>query len=92
MNLWFPSSRNNGFAISTPTKEQYRGDGIAGRGPGYGIATVRIDGNDLFAVYNATKAAREFVLKNNKPILIEAMTYRYMILYYFVYFQFFSEL
>jgi len=38
--------------------------------------TVRVDGNDVFAVYNATKAAREYCLANNKPALIEAMTYR----------------
>lgn len=68
--------RNNGFAISTPSSEQYKGDGIAGRGPAYGIATIRVDGTDVFAVYNATKLAREYVLKENKPILIEAMTYR----------------
>ncbi|XP_055905591.1 2-oxoisovalerate dehydrogenase subunit alpha, mitochondrial [Eupeodes corollae] len=68
--------RNNGFAISTPSCEQYKGDGIAGRGPAYGIATIRVDGTDIFAVYNATKLAREYVLKNNKPVLIEAMSYR----------------
>lgn len=34
-------ARNNGFAISTPSSEQYYGDGIASRGPGYGIDTVR---------------------------------------------------
>jgi len=39
--------RNNGFAISTPTLEQYKGDGIASRGVGYGIDTVRVDGNDV---------------------------------------------
>uniref|UniRef100_A0A2K5KVB1 2-oxoisovalerate dehydrogenase subunit alpha n=1 Tax=Cercocebus atys TaxID=9531 RepID=A0A2K5KVB1_CERAT len=50
--------RNNGYAISTPTSEQYRGDGIAARGPGYGIMSIRVDGNDVFAVYNATKEAR----------------------------------
>lgn len=67
--------RNNGYAISTPTSEQYGGDGIAGKGPGYGLHTIRVDGNDVFAVYNATKAARELALKN-KPVLIESMTYR----------------
>lgn len=36
--------RNNGYAISTPTKDQYRGDGIGARGPAYGIATIRCDG------------------------------------------------
>lgn len=68
--------RNNGYAISTPTKDQYRGDGIASRGPGYGMATLRVDGNDPFAVYNATSAARQLCLSQNRPVLIEAMTYR----------------
>lgn len=68
--------RNNGYAISTPTYEQYRGDGIACRGPSYGIDSVRVDGNDVFAVYDATAKAKSYVLENNKPVLIEAMTYR----------------
>ena len=69
-------SRNNGYAISTPAHEQYRGDGIAVRGPSYGMATIRVDGNDIFAVYNATKKAREICLNQSRPVLIEAMTYR----------------
>ena len=69
--------RNNGFAISTPTIEQYRGDGIAARGVGYGIETLRVDGTDIFAVYEATKEARRRALKGGgKPILLEFMSYR----------------
>ncbi|KAI0112430.1 2-oxoisovalerate dehydrogenase alpha subunit [Nemania sp. FL0031] len=69
--------RNNGYAISTPTLEQYRGDGIASRGIGYGIDTIRVDGNDIWAVREVTKKAREMALQNGgKPILIEAMSYR----------------
>jgi len=68
--------RNNGYAISTPVQDQYRGDGIAVRGPAYGMATIRVDGNDALAVYNATRAARDIALKENRPVLIEAMTYR----------------
>ena len=69
--------RNNGFAISTPTLEQYRGDGIASRGVGYGIDTVRVDGNDIFAVREVTRRAREMALSDGgKPVLIEAMSYR----------------
>ncbi|XP_052870051.1 2-oxoisovalerate dehydrogenase subunit alpha, mitochondrial [Anopheles cruzii] len=68
--------RNNGFAISTPSTEQYRGDGIAGRASGYGMAALRFDGTDVFATYNATKLAREYVLRENKPIVLEAMAYR----------------
>jgi len=68
--------RNNGYAISTPTDEQYKGDGIASRGLGYGIKTIRVDGNDLLAVHAATVAARDFAVTNNAPVLIECMTYR----------------
>ncbi|XP_076638328.1 branched chain keto acid dehydrogenase E1 subunit alpha [Colletes latitarsis] len=68
--------RNNGYAISTPSLEQFKGDGIAVRGPAYGISTIRVDGNDILAMYYATKAAREFCIKEGKPVLIEAMSYR----------------
>lgn len=68
--------RNNGYAISTPAEEQFAGDGIASRGIGYGVKTIRVDGNDVFAVFAATKLARETALKDNCPVLIEAMTYR----------------
>ncbi len=76
--------RNNGYAISTPTLEQYRGDGIASRGAGYGIETIRVDGNDILAVREVTKRARSLSLgldtgsdgHTTKPILIELMSYR----------------
>lgn len=69
-------ARNNGFAISTPAHEQYRGDGIAARGPGYGVDTVRVDGNDVLAVFNAVKEARRRCLESGRAVLVEAMTYR----------------
>ncbi|OAL52169.1 hypothetical protein IQ07DRAFT_562430 [Pyrenochaeta sp. DS3sAY3a] len=69
--------RNNGYAISTPTSDQYRGDGIASRGAGYGIDTLRVDGNDIFAVRRATKEARRrALLDGGQPVLIEMMAYR----------------
>ncbi|KAK3699830.1 hypothetical protein LTR37_016245 [Vermiconidia calcicola] len=69
--------RNNGYAISTPTLDQYRGDGIASRGVGYGIDTVRVDGNDIFAMREVTKQARALALRDGgRPVLIEAMSYR----------------
>jgi 2-oxoisovalerate dehydrogenase E1 component alpha subunit len=68
--------RNNGYAISTPSEEQFAGDGIASRGIGYGIKTIRVDGNDVMAVYAATAKAREIALTEHCPVLIEAMTYR----------------
>jgi 2-oxoisovalerate dehydrogenase E1 component alpha subunit len=68
--------RNNGYAISTPSEEQFAGNGIASRGIGYGVRTIRVDGNDVLAVYTATQEARKIALKLNCPVLIEAMTYR----------------
>ncbi len=68
--------RNNGYAISTPTAEQYAGDGIASRGVGYGMQTIRVDGNDILAVYAASVAARRNAVESLEPVLIEAMSYR----------------
>lgn len=68
--------RNNGYAISTPSDEQYAGDGIAARGVGYGMKTIRVDGNDVLAVYAACVEARKVAVDNNEPVLVEAMSYR----------------
>ncbi|KAH6633624.1 thiamine diphosphate-binding protein [Boeremia exigua] len=69
--------RNNGYAISTPTSDQYRGDGIASRGAGYGMTTIRVDGNDIFAVRRAVKSARALALEDGgRPVLVECMAYR----------------
>jgi 2-oxoisovalerate dehydrogenase E1 component alpha subunit len=68
--------RNNGFAISTPSSEQYAGDGIASRGPGDGISTIRVDGNDILAVRSAIQQAKVHCTTHSKPFLVECMTYR----------------
>ncbi len=68
--------RNNGYAISTPSSEQFAGDGIAPRALGYGMHTIRVDGNDLLAVYQATREARRIAVEQNEPVLIESMSYR----------------
>lgn len=68
--------RNNGYAISTQADEQFTGNGIASRGAGYGMEAIRVDGNDVLAVYAVTQKAREIAIEKNKPVLIEALTYR----------------
>lgn len=50
--------------------------GIVVRGPAYGIPSIRVDGNDILAVLQVTKIARERAIKEKTPILIEAMTFR----------------
>lgn len=68
--------RNNGYAISTPTREQYAGESIAARATGYGMTAIRVDGNDILAVYQAVREARKRALQRSEPVLIEAMSYR----------------
>jgi 2-oxoisovalerate dehydrogenase E1 component alpha subunit len=69
-------ARNNGYAISTPADEQFKGDGIASRGVGYGIKTIRVDGSDALAVFAATQKAREIAATQGEPVLIESIAYR----------------
>lgn len=68
--------RNNGWAISTPLSDQFRSDGIVVRGQAYGIRSIRVDGNDALAIYNAVHTARELAISEQVPVLIEALTYR----------------
>lgn len=68
--------RNNGYAISTPAAEQFAADGIAPRAFGYRMHVIRVDGNDVLAVYQATHEARRIAVERQQPVLIEAMTYR----------------
>ena len=68
--------RNNGYAISTPSIEQFAADGVAPRAFGYRMHVIRVDGNDILAVYAATQAARKMAVEHNHPVLIEAMSYR----------------
>jgi 2-oxoisovalerate dehydrogenase E1 component alpha subunit len=67
--------QNNGWAISVPTAKQTTGE-IWRRAEGYGFDGVRIDGNDVLAVYAATRRAVEKARAGEGPTLIEAMTYR----------------
>ncbi|KAJ9704110.1 hypothetical protein PVL29_005412 [Vitis rotundifolia] len=68
--------RNNGWAISTPVSDQFRSDGVVVRGRGYGVRSIRVDGNDALAMYTAVHAARKMAITEHRPILIEALTYR----------------
>lgn len=52
--------RNNKYAISTPTADQYASDGIVPRAISMGIASARVDGNDALAVLHATQQARKY--------------------------------
>jgi pyruvate dehydrogenase E1 component alpha subunit len=67
--------QNNGFAISVPTAAQTAGE-IWRRADGYGFPGVRVDGNDVLAVYRVTADAVARARSGGGPTLIEAITYR----------------
>jgi len=67
---------NNGYGLSTPVGEQYRCASLADRGKGYGMEAVTIDGNNVLTVYDTIKGVRDYCIKNQKPYLIECMTFR----------------
>ena len=67
---------NNGYGLSTPVSEQYRCFSLVERAKGYGMEGVRIDGNNILEVYDTIKGVREYCIENQKPYLIECMTFR----------------
>ena len=67
---------NNGYALSTPTSEQYRCESLVYKAEGYGMRGVRIDGNNILAVYETLAGIREYCIKYQRPYLVECMTFR----------------
>lgn len=67
---------NNQYASTTPHGTQTSVENIADRAVGYGMPGVIVDGNDIFAVYEAAKEAVERARNGGGPTLIEAKTYR----------------
>jgi pyruvate dehydrogenase E1 component alpha subunit len=67
---------NNGWAISVPTGGQTHGATIAQRALAYGMPTVQVDGNDIFAVYKAHKEAAHRARSGGGPSFIDCVTYR----------------
>jgi 2-oxoisovalerate dehydrogenase E1 component alpha subunit len=68
--------QNNGYAISVPLAKQSAAPSLAHKGIGYGVASVRVDGNDAAAVYMTVHDAVAAAAAGAGPTLIEALTYR----------------
>ncbi len=67
--------QNNQYAISEPVSLQAQRP-IADRAPGFGVPSVRVDGNDVVAVLAVTRAALDRARSGGGPTFIEAVTYR----------------
>ncbi|MEO6597801.1 MAG: thiamine pyrophosphate-dependent enzyme [Planctomycetota bacterium] len=68
--------QNNQWAISVPISKQSASETLAQKGKAYGMPYVRVDGNDVLAMYTVTKAAAERARAGEGPTFIEAVTYR----------------
>lgn len=67
---------NNLWAISTPIHQQCAAPTLADKAIGYGMPAIRVDGNDVLAVAEATRQAVDRARNGDGPTFIEAMTYR----------------
>ena len=67
---------NNLYGASTPVHQTTRLERIADRAAGYGIRGERVYGNDVLAVYEATRQAAQECRDGKGPVLLELMTYR----------------
>jgi 2-oxoisovalerate dehydrogenase E1 component len=67
---------NNGYGLSTPVSEQFACRQLADRAIGYGMRGMTIDGNNVLEVYRTIADAREYCIREQKPVMIECMTFR----------------
>lgn len=67
---------NNHWAISVPTDLQTASDDFAIKAKAYGMPGIRVDGNDVLAVYTVCKEAQERAANGDGPTLIETYTFR----------------
>ena len=67
---------NNGYGLSTPINEQFKCEKLIDKAKGYGMESVRIDGNNVLSVYDTIKGVRDYCITNQKPYLVECMTFR----------------
>jgi len=67
---------HNGYGLSTPSEEQFAFKYFTEKGPGYGMETVRVEGNNVLDVYQTILELAEDIRKNPRPVLVEAITFR----------------
>jgi len=67
---------HNGYGLSTPSEEQFAFQYFTEKGPGYGMETIRIQGNNVLEVYDTILSLAADMRQNPRPILVEAITFR----------------
>ncbi|MCT4561755.1 MAG: dehydrogenase E1 component subunit alpha/beta [Crocinitomicaceae bacterium] len=67
---------NNQWGLSTPSKEQFACKQFIDKGIGYGMYAEKVDGNNILDVISTVRRISEDMRENNKPVLLECMTFR----------------
>ncbi|MEP0985976.1 dehydrogenase E1 component subunit alpha/beta [Ekhidna sp.] len=67
---------NNGYGLSTPSREQFNFDSFVVKGPAYGMEAYSVEGNSILEVLNELEPLVEDLRKNPRPIIFEAKTFR----------------
>lgn len=67
---------HNGYGLSTPNHEQFAFKNFTDKGPGYGMETLRIQGNNVLEVYDTIRNLAIDLRKKPRPVLVEAITFR----------------
>lgn len=67
---------NNGYGLSTPSSEQFKFKKFVDKGPGYGMETERVDGNNVLKVYETMSNLAASVRRKPRPVLVEMLTFR----------------
>lgn len=67
---------NNGYGLSTPSREQFKCQHLADKGVGYGMESHILDGNNILEVYTEINALCKSIRENPRPVLVEFKTFR----------------
>ena len=67
---------NNGYGLSTPSRDQFRMKQFIDKAIGYGIEGIQIDGNNLLEVHRTVREIAAKMRVDRKPVILECMTFR----------------
>jgi 2-oxoisovalerate dehydrogenase E1 component len=67
---------NNGYGLSTPSRDQFRCKQFIDKAIGYGIEGVKVEGNNILEVYQAVDRIAKSIRENPRPVLLECVTFR----------------
>ena len=67
---------NNGYGLSTPSREQFKCRQFIDKAIGYGIEGIQVDGNNVLEVFDTVKTLAKSIRNKPRPVLLECMTFR----------------